>query len=978
MFDKNLTESLMGAASFMPLSIKTPNPWCGHLPFAAWVIETVKPKIFVELGTHSGNSYFAFCQSVKSHNLNTKCFAIDTWEGDSHAGSYSDEVYREVCDHNKVNYQNFSKLLRTTFDEALSFFEDESIDLLHIDGLHTYEAVKHDFETWLPKLSTNAIVLFHDTQVQERGFGVWKFWNELKKSFPCNLEFSHSYGLGVIQLGAKENSHNFQWMSNDRLQSDLINYFSSIGGRLDELFTTSSEISVLKQHMLDKDVHIRNLEAIVEICKHDGEQKDLQIDALRADFAKEVGRYETQKILLEDCRLALQNKDTHILNLNAEIRNKQHQILSLQQAGGWSFISLRNLIARAFGFFKRLPRLTKLAISNCGGINPALFQLAKVFRSDGQLGVRAWLNSQLTGGDLVINLNHRHAYQKWIEQFDGLSLDERLGIKGIVENDLSLPTISILMPVYKTDPVLLGQAIKSVVNQLYKNWELIIVDDGSNSPELDSMLINFSHNDLRIKHIKREHNGHISVASNDALNCATGDYIALMDHDDLLHEAALFFVGMRVLEEPNLRLIYTDEDKVDMDGNRYDPYFKCEFNLELFLAQNMISHFAVYHREEVLRLKGFRLGFEGAQDYDLALRMIGVLNQNQIAHIPRVLYHWRASKGSTALNPDGKSYAVKARINAVSDFLKSKGIQARVELSDDITLFNRVRYQLPDKLPLVSIIIPTRDRVDVLKKCVDSVLRKSTYKNIEILIVDNGSIEDETLQYLSALKEWGINVIRDDLEFNFSRLNNIGANSAKGEYLCLMNNDIEIITPDWLEEMMSFACQPNVGCVGARLWYPDGRLQHGGVILGIGGVAGHSHKYLARDDIGYFGRAVIHQCVSAVTAACLVISKKTYQEVGGLDESLAVAFNDVDFCLKVGKNNYRNIYTPYAEMIHHESISRGAEDSPEKQVRFMQEINLMKDRWANKLQNDFAYSPNLTNEHEDFSFAWPPRTQPLL
>jgi GT2 family glycosyltransferase len=437
-------------------------------------------------------------------------------------------------------------------------------------------------------------------------------------------------------------------------------------------------------------------------------------------------------------------------------------------------------------------------------------------------------------------------------------------------------------------------------------------------------------------------------------------------------------VGKRVLEEPNLRLIYTDEDKVDMDGHRYDPYFKCEFNLELFLAQNMISHFAVYHREEVVRIKGFRLGFEGAQDYDLALRMIRFLNQNQIAHIPRVLYHWRASKGSTALNPDDKAYAVKARINAASDFLKSKGVHARVELSDDITLFNRVRYQLPNKLPLVSIIIPTRDRVEVLKKCIDSILRKSTYKNIEILIVDNGSIEDETLRYLNELKERGINVIRDDFEFNFSRLNNIGANLAKGEYLCLMNNDIEVITSDWLEEMMSFACQPGVGCVGARLWYPDGRLQHGGVILGIGGVAGHSHKYLAKDGIGYFGRAVIHQCVSAVTAACLVISKKIYLEVGGLDESLAVAFNDVDFCLKVGQNNYRNIYTPYAEMIHHESVSRGAEDSPEKQVRFMQEVNLMKDRWSSKLQNDFAYSPNLTNEHEDFSFAWPPRIQSPL
>jgi GT2 family glycosyltransferase len=342
------------------------------------------------------------------------------------------------------------------------------------------------------------------------------------------------------------------------------------------------------------------------------------------------------------------------------------------------------------------------------------------------------------------------------------------------------------------------------------------------------------------------------------------------------------------------------------------------------------------------------------------------------------LYHWRASAESTALNPSKKGYALQARLNAVSDYLKSKKVDARVELADDITLFNRVRYALPSPLPLVSIIIPTRDRVDILKNCIDSIFEKSTYGNIEIIIVDNDSVECDTHHYFSSLKIKGIKVIKDNYDFNFSRLNNIGANEAQGEYLCLMNNDIEVITSDWLEEMISFACQPGVGCVGARLWYPDGRLQHGGVILGIGGVAGHLHKYLPKDDIGYLGRAVIHQSVSAVTAACLVVSKKIYGEVGGLDEELAVAFNDVDFCLKVMKKQYRNIYTPYAEMIHHESISRGAEDSPEKQVRFMQEVNLMQDRWSSELQNDFAYSPNLTNEHEDFSFAWPPRTQLLL
>jgi glycosyltransferase involved in cell wall biosynthesis len=595
-------------------------------------------------------------------------------------------------------------------------------------------------------------------------------------------------------------------------------------------------------------------------------------------------------------------------------------------------------------------------------------KIIRILRHEGLTGLGHRLKRKI-GALMSIN----GGYTEWIRRYDTLDQAKRNQIRDRILELSYQPLISVVMPVYNPPIPFLEAAIHSVQDQLYPHWELCIADDASTNPEVQALLSRYAEADARIKVIYRKENGHISVASNSALELATGEFVTLLDHDDELSEHALYCIVEAINQHPRAGIIYSDEDKIDASGKRFDPYFKCDFNYELFLAQNMISHLGVYRRTLLEEIGGFRTGYEGSQDYDLALRALEKIEPTQIVHVPHVLYHWRAIPGSTARNVNEKNYAVEAAHQAVQDHLQRCDIEAIVSPAPESPEYHRVQFRLPAGLPLVSIIIPTRDRADLLDPCIDSILNRSSYPHFEIVVIDNGSVEPATTKLFDRLPTDRVRVVRDDSPFNFSALNNYGAQKSKGELLCLMNNDIEISTPDWLEEMVSFAHRADIGCVGARLWYPNGLLQHGGVITGVGGVAGHAHLNLLRGDRGYFNRAVLHQSFSAVTAACLVIRRSVFEQVGGLDESLAVAYNDVDFCLRVREAGYRNVWTPYAEMVHHESATRGYETTPAKQARLEQEMNLLRQRWGEQLFNDPAYSPNLNLKKPDFAYAFPPR-----
>jgi GT2 family glycosyltransferase len=567
-------------------------------------------------------------------------------------------------------------------------------------------------------------------------------------------------------------------------------------------------------------------------------------------------------------------------------------------------------------------------------------------------------------------------YGQWIEKYDKLADADRAEIKRQAESLSYQPLISVVMPTFNTPEEWLRLAIESVRAQLYPNWELCIADDASSEPHVRRVLEEYRARDRRIKVVFRKARGHISAASNSALEIVEGDFTALLDHDDEVREHALYMVAAELNAHPDADLIYSDEDKIDEKGVCYGPYFKPDWNPTLLLAQNFVCHLAVFRTRTLREIGGFRLGYEGAQDWDLVMRVIERIPASHIRHIAHVLYHWRAVSGSTARGESQKKYALDAQRKTLEAHFERAG--KKVEVLPTAGMYWRIKYHLRGPLPKVTLIIPSRNGFELLYRCVESIYRKTSYRNFDLLIVDNGSDEPKALDYLLRLeKEGRARILRYDAPFNFSAINNFAVPHAEGEIVGLLNNDLEVIAPDWLDEMVSYAIQPEIGAVGAKLYFPDKTIQHAGVILGLGGlpgVAGHAYKGRPRGYPGKASRALLAQNMSAVTAACLLVRRKVFEEVGGMDEqNLPIAFNDIDFCLRIREKGYRNVFTPFAELYHYESSSRGYEDTPEKVNRFEKESDFMKQRWGEALLNDPAYNPNLALDRDTFTLAFPPR-----
>jgi glycosyltransferase involved in cell wall biosynthesis/GT2 family glycosyltransferase len=575
---------------------------------------------------------------------------------------------------------------------------------------------------------------------------------------------------------------------------------------------------------------------------------------------------------------------------------------------------------------------------------------------------------------------HRRAvasmsYQDWIAQFDAATSGNAVALRRRLRAMLRQPLISVVLPVYNPDLKILAAAIESAEHQTYEHWELCLADDASTNPDVRPFLEAKARADSRVKLTFRRKNGHISACSNSAIALATGEWCALLDQDDTLAANALALVALEIERHPDAGLFYSDEDKIDAADRRSNPFFKTDWNPELFLGQNFINHLGVYRTELLRAISGFREGFEGSQDYDLALRCVERLEPGQVRHIPRILYHWRAVKGSLAAVADAKPYAKEAARRAIADHLKRRGVAARVEACPENIESHRVVYELPQPRPSVSIIIPARDRVNLLERCLASVRDVTDYGPTEIIIIDNGSTEAATLEFLRCQRQQGdTRIVPGGGAFNFSRLINRGVAAAQGEVLALLNNDMEATEPGWLREMVSHAMRSGIGAVGARLWYPDGTLQHGGVILGLGGVAGHAFPRIPRGHPGYFNRAWLQQDCSAVTGACLVVRREVFENAGGLDEvNLAISFNDVDFCLRLRAAGLRNIWTPYANLIHVESASRKYHATAEEKALFAREAAYMQWRWGADLMRDPFYNPNLSLNLPGFELAVPPR-----
>lgn len=1124
---------------YRPIAFETPerlsdlSAWTEHTPFAMWAIDVLRPRVLVELGTHAGVSYCAFVQAAKALGLSCAGYAVDTWEGDAHTNksdaAYAGNVYADLKAHHDLRYSGFSTLVRSTFESAVGGFADGSIDLLHIDGYHTYEAVRGDFETWRPKLSQRAVVLFHDINERSGDFGAWRFWDEVSARHP-SFHFLHGHGLGVLAVGP-EQPEAIRWLTSLDAEgvAQVRAFFAARGHAVQVLVDLEtaerrSEASVIHAANLQ-----RTIEGYEERLRDAAEQSRQKLeDAFRQLHEANL---RTQKVneeaiwrqgVIDEAHRRnalldgeLQAKTQHVAllisaqaqardqleavhrqlhatrePLLAQVRFLEHRIRGFEAStswrltrpvrglgrmlgrarhllrsarhqadlvrcppvevtdtptghadwyeivssrgrpptrwvsftyagprydgtvfltlyvdhgdGRWQPLGLPSIKGRLDNHLLRLPDSVaglRIKVQGSGEALPGVPELA--FREIGQaqLALRLlWRQRQRLPNALrylmrngvtatvarateAYGEQNADLYHRWIDSYDDLTDADRAAIAAHIRVLRDPPLISVVVPTYNTLEPYLRAMLDSVLAQHYPHWELCIADDASTAPHVRSVLDEYAKRDARVKVTYRDQNGHISAASNSALELASGSHVALLDHDDLLAEHALYLAAVAIGEHPDADVFYSDEDKINDEGRRTEPYFKPDFAFDLLLGQNYVSHLGIYRRDAIKDVGGFRLGFEGSQDYDLVLRILA-RSKGPVVHLPWVLYHWRLFPGAGTFSSTQIEKASASARKALLEHLQGKGVEATVE--PWVHAYHKVVRVDLRTWPRVSAIVPTRDHVSVLKTCVEGLLERTDYPDIELIIANNDSAEPETIAYFDRLKsDPRVRILDCPGAFNFSAINNAAVRTSTGEIVLLLNNDIEMIDRGWLKEMVKHAVRPEVGAVGAKLLYPDNTLQHGGVVLGMNGVAGHLHVGVPADSPGYFGWLKIAHDVSATTAACLALRRSVYDEVGGLDEvNLKVAFNDVDFCLKITEKGYRIIWTPEATLYHWESKSRGNDLSSQHFTRFQGEVAYMRQRWGARLDNDPLYNPNLSLSTAHPVMAFPPRRavpwQPFL
>ena len=668
-------------------------------------------------------------------------------------------------------------------------------------------------------------------------------------------------------------------------------------------------------------------------------QKDREIARMRSTLVENDASLATKDRALAAKDADLAEKNNELAQKEAHLRDIQMQLQAATSTLGYRLLErVRRGINRLapLGTRRRIPLALARHALNIVLTEGPMTLLRRLPRIR-QWAPRLWRNGASSSYDLPLN----EQYQIWLRAHT-ITPSAKRAIKKAAKRLNYRPKVSIIMPVYNTDPRWLREAIDSVRRQLYDNWELCIADDGSRRAQTREVLQEYERQDRRIQVKYLDRNRGIAAASNEALSLASGEFIGLLDHDDELKPDALFEVVKLLNERPDLDYIYSDEDKKDPSGRLVEPFFKPDWSPDLHMSINYVTHFSTFRKQLVDRVSGFRSGCDGSQDYDLVLRVTEL--SDKIAHIAKPLYTWRKVPGSAASSVEAKSFALRAATKALTDAIARRGLNGNVEGGLWKGSY-RVKYKIAGN-PKVTIIIPTRDRVDMLRRCVESIRKKSSYKNYEILIVDNGSQEQETLDYLSSLNG---RVIRYPQKFNFAKIINTAAREAAGsDALIFLNNDTEVISADWIEAMLEHGQRPEVAAVGARLVYPDGRMQHEGIIIGLG-----TGSALNVDHRGYFGLGECIRNFTAVTGACMLVRPSVFWELGGFDERLRVAFNDVDFCLRAREKGYRVVYTPFAALYHYESATRGSLHPSEDEKFFRQ-------RWGKPGEyRDPYYNPNL-------------------
>jgi O-antigen biosynthesis protein len=761
----------------------------------------------------------------------------------------------------------------------------------------------------------------------------------------------------------------------------------------------NEQVKLLQSHVEKLDVADAERQTRIEQLDIAAAEKQTHIEQLVIAAAERQTHIKQLDIAAADRQAHIESQDiaavereAKVSQLSQTLRDLQQRVGEMQNSSSWRITAPLRFTSRQI---KRIPKVVSLALPAIklgGGVISTSQKALKLYKREGISGIKRGfrLAAAVTTSSLLPVMDaglkptvERNDYDEWVRHYDTLTDTDRDIMRVHQSKFVHQPVISVLMSSCSAEPQWLIKVIESVKSQIYPHWELCVADNSGTNSNARQVLERYSAADARIKVALFPQSGNAAELTKQALDLANGTWLVLLGLEDLLTENALFWIAHAANQNHSVQLMYADEDKIDIASKRYDPYFKCDWNVDLFYSQNMLGRLVFFKADLLRQIGGYRDNFGVSTTYDLVLRCIEHIKPEQIGHIPRVLHHQatqiKSTSGSSLVLSQQTAATVPdiTGVQALNEHFQRLGIKASAEISAQSY---RIRYSLPDVLPLVTIIIPTRNGLMLLRQCIDSIVTKTTYSNYEILIIDNGSDDPETLTYLQNLAQnQRFTVLRDDGPFNYSALNNAAVKIATGELVALVNNDIEVITPDWLSEMVVHALRNNVGAVGARLWYPNNTLQHAGVILGCHGLAGHVHKKLAKNKPGYFNRANVVQNYSAITAACMVVKKSLFEEVGGFNEKdLCIAFNDVDLCAKLQAAGYRNLWTPYADLYHHESATRGPDDANQAALeRTAKEASYIQKNWSKLLAHDPAYSPNLSIESEDCSLAWPPRVAKL-
>ncbi|GEM_PF-1519716 len=1031
------SDILQSALSYVPKEHAGLNAsaWLEHLPFAHVLVRALQPSSLLELGTHWGASYFCFCETVNAASIPCRCVAVDSWVGEEHSGSYGEEVFAHVSSYNTAHYAAFSELWRMSFDDAAKRVEDGSLDLLHLDGLHSYEAVRHDFDTWWPKLRAGGVMLLHDTHCYHEGFGVWKLWAELEAEQSHHFSFLHGYGLGLLVKEPPSELHPFlQELCSGKQTDSLRALFARLGGDIhagrsqaleraqvqqelqvqetriqqleqqlqkelqlresrlrtadQELQTQMKQVSALEARLGEGERQIRELESLEQQSRRDAQQLQLTLQELtQQEQSLERQRQQVQEALnreqlaQDQVRRSLSWRLTSplrlLLRLTQAMRGHPHSLcFSVDSPGkglrpvlaprlqvhGWCFVrSSLTLVEQVFVQVGARRILCSREVREDVAARHALpenevgfrayveltpgkhfFQILAEVDGSREALVERWI--QVDADEVVHEeapertepeAETQRLYRAWCQR-NRWNVKRRLLLQNKLTQAAS-PRISVVMPVYQPELRFLKAAVCSVQEQVYPHWQLCIADDGSEDLELRSYLEELAAADDRIRVCFREENGHISAATNSAAALADGEWIAFLDQDDALSPDALGELALRMQASPDLDLIYSDEDKIDAEGRRSDPQFKPAWSPELLLSFMYIGHLFALRRSLFESLGGSREGFEGSQDYDLALR--AAEQARAVGHVNKVLYHWRAIPGSLAFGGDAKQYSMDAGLRALQEALNRRGIPAKALQPDWAKQMQCGYYShaFADEGPSVAILIPTRNQAQLLSRLLQSI-EQSSYASYTVYILDNGSEDAESLRLFESCGYPRLRIESPASGFNYADLHNQAVSMLSEELLLFLNNDTEVIHPEWLSQMVGVLQMEGVGAVGARLLYADGSLQHAGVLQRLhGGLPGHAFKHTEGEDIGYLGQSRVLRTVSAVTAACMLMRREEFLDMGGFDaEAFAISYNDADLCARLRQRGRRIVYAPSAELLHHEGQSRGTTAYLNEEVAYLQ------------------------------------------